>query len=73
MCFGFAMKKGYKMVQGEKLTRRSILPLFKEEQLDRVKFCNHSSMFEIACCVSCQQVLGSKVNLLMMIFISYHH
>lgn len=39
MCFGFAMKKGYKMVQGEKLTRRSILPFFKEEQLDRVKFC----------------------------------
>lgn len=39
MCYGFAMKKGYKMVQGEKLTRRSILPLFKEEQLDRVKFC----------------------------------
>lgn len=38
MCFGFAMKKGYKMVQGEKLTR-SILPLFKEERLDRVKFC----------------------------------
>lgn len=32
MCFGFAMKKGYKMGQGEKLTRRSILPLFKEEQ-----------------------------------------
>lgn len=39
MCFGFAMKKGYKMVQGEKLTRRSILPFFKEERLDRVKFC----------------------------------
>lgn len=39
MCFGFANKKGYKMVQGEKLTRRSILPFIKEEQLDRVKFC----------------------------------
>lgn len=39
MCYGFAVKKGYKMIQGEELTRRSILPLFKEELLDRVKFC----------------------------------
>lgn len=80
MCFGFAMKKGYKMCQGEEnfnatfysslIIQRRAIGLALTIELNSV---HHTSTFEIACCVSCQQVLGSKVNLLMMIFISYHH